>query len=163
MNELNCKIGKAIKEFRLEQKITQNQLAKASGVSVSAIQQIEYGKLRPKIETLFSILSVLNVDCDIWSSTNAYACKYFDDMETTLYQRYGKKHNRYHMHINLDENHFYIEDSKEFDQKFNDQIYESMSKLIENYDNVTSEGQKKIVDYSSDIADNPKYKKDPTD
>jgi transcriptional regulator with XRE-family HTH domain len=32
--------------------------------------------------------------------------------------------------------------------------------LTSNFNSVNEEGQQKIVDYSSDIADNPKYKKD---
>lgn len=32
--------------------------------------------------------------------------------------------------------------------------------LLSNFNSVNEDGQQKIVDYSSDIADNPKYKKD---
>lgn len=44
-----------------------------------------------------------------------------------------------------------------FDDK---RIKKQFEILSNNFNSVNKDGQQKIVDYSSDIADNPKYKKD---
>lgn len=41
---------------------------------------------------------------------------------------------------------------------FNESLDIDKKNLIDNFDSVNEEGRKKIVEYSSDIAENPKYK-----
>lgn len=53
-------IGAVIKEVRERQRISQNQLAKRSGVSQSAISSIESTTKSPSIDTIRDIASALN-------------------------------------------------------------------------------------------------------
>lgn len=53
------KINEIIKRLREEKGLTQKQLAELIGVSVSAVQQFEYGKTQPKYETLLKLSKVL--------------------------------------------------------------------------------------------------------
>mgnify|MGYP000862708775 CR=1 FL=1 len=43
---------------------------------------------------------------------------------------------------------------------FNETLDIGKKSLLDNFNSVNEDGQKKIIDYSSDIAENPKYKKD---
>lgn len=53
-------IGIAIKQLREEQGMSQNQLAKRSGISQSAISSIESTTKSPSIDTVFEIAAALN-------------------------------------------------------------------------------------------------------
>lgn len=53
-------IGIAIKQLREEQGMSQNQLAKRSGISQSAISSIESTTKSPSIDTVFVIATALN-------------------------------------------------------------------------------------------------------
>lgn len=54
-------IGAAISQARTERRMTQIQLAKASGVSQADISRIECGALMPTTPTMLKILKALNV------------------------------------------------------------------------------------------------------
>ena len=51
--------GEKIKQRRKELKITQSALEKLTGITVSAIQKYEYGKMKPKIEQLQKLATAL--------------------------------------------------------------------------------------------------------
>ena len=55
------KIGKKIKEARLERNLTQMNLADAMGVSYQAVSNWENGKTEPDIDTLTKLAEVTNV------------------------------------------------------------------------------------------------------
>lgn len=54
------KIGEAIKELRKKQSLSQEQLAKAAGISQTALSQIEKGT-RPQDQTLQDLSKALSV------------------------------------------------------------------------------------------------------
>lgn len=54
-------VGEKIRAIRKKKKVTQKELAEKSGLSVRSIQDFEYGKIKPKLETLLKIALVLEV------------------------------------------------------------------------------------------------------
>jgi transcriptional regulator with XRE-family HTH domain len=62
--ELLIRIGKKIKELRLAQNLTQDQLAFEAGIIRSQIVRIERGKLNSRITTLSAISKVLDTTID---------------------------------------------------------------------------------------------------
>ena len=160
MEDFEITLGKIIRDFRYKKGFTQKDLAKKAGISVSAIQQIEYGKLRPKIETLLKIFNILGLDCDIWDGDGSYSSTYSEEYKQTLYQSASlKSHKRYHLYINLDLDSIDLEDVETRNKWFDESFYKPFNSLISNFNAVNEEGQQKIVEYSNDIAENPKYKK----
>ncbi len=55
-------IGKFIKELRLKKGLTQEELAEKTDISVRTIQRIENGEVDPRLYTLQSIASVLDIE-----------------------------------------------------------------------------------------------------
>ena len=54
-------VAENIKTIRKQKGLTQKQLAELIDVSVGAIQQFEYGKIVPKMDTLLKMSNKLNV------------------------------------------------------------------------------------------------------
>ncbi|WP_270599253.1 helix-turn-helix domain-containing protein [Faecalicoccus pleomorphus] len=131
------KIEDKIRQARLRKGITQNQIAEKIGISQPTYAQWENGKRKPKLETLKKIADALEVPVSIL----------YDDYEF------------------VDPGEGLTEDQKA-KQKAHDQEqlevikkFYSRDKLLHNFNAVNEEGQQKIVEYSNDIAENPKYKK----
>lgn len=57
-------IGARIRTVRLEQKMTQEQLAEAVGVGTTHISHIETGNGIPSLQTLIDIINTLNCSAD---------------------------------------------------------------------------------------------------
>lgn len=55
-------IGKKIKKYRMENKMTQTELSNAVGKSLPIIQKYESGKVIPPIDVIERITKVLNVN-----------------------------------------------------------------------------------------------------
>lgn len=55
-------LGKRIKKLRLEQKVSQIQLAYEAGMSREQLGRIENGKINTSVENIFSIAKALNVE-----------------------------------------------------------------------------------------------------
>ena len=55
------KIGKGIKNARLEVGLTQSEVAKKAKISTNHYARIERGEINPSIETLEAILEVLKI------------------------------------------------------------------------------------------------------
>jgi len=68
------KFGKALKQRRTDEELTQAELAKKAGVSTVTVQLIEKGKGNPRISTLDMISYALDalVDLNIKSRNNDY-------------------------------------------------------------------------------------------
>ena len=64
MDQQLQEIGARLKQARLAKKLTQNQLAEAAGISVSFLSYLENGHQAMNIQTLISLLDVLNVSAD---------------------------------------------------------------------------------------------------
>jgi Predicted transcriptional regulator with C-terminal CBS domains len=60
-SEISKKIGKRIKTLRLEQKISQQDLAAACDFEKSNLARIEAGRTNPTVGTLEKICQALNV------------------------------------------------------------------------------------------------------
>lgn len=58
-------IGQTIREARREQRLTQEDLAFAAGLSTGTLHNIEHGKLSARVDTLQRILSVLGMTLEI--------------------------------------------------------------------------------------------------
>ncbi|MFM2232740.1 MAG: helix-turn-helix protein, partial [Bacteroidota bacterium] len=52
----------SIKDFRIKQGLTQQQLADEAGVTLRTIQRIENGEVKPSLHSLNSLGRVLNAD-----------------------------------------------------------------------------------------------------
>lgn len=61
---MNNKFGDNLKKLRIENKITQSELAKALGVSPSAVGMYETGEREPNFETEEKIADFFNVSLD---------------------------------------------------------------------------------------------------
>lgn len=62
--ELMILIGNNVRRYRMERKMTQEELASLIGKNSSAIARIEGGTRMMSIPTLRSVAEVLNVSCD---------------------------------------------------------------------------------------------------
>lgn len=58
-------IGRTIREARREQKLTQEELAFAAGLSTGTLHNIEHGKFSARVETLQRILSILGMTLEV--------------------------------------------------------------------------------------------------
>lgn len=61
-NEFIKEIGNKIRFHRLEQKMTQLDLAVKAGMEENALQRIEKGRTNPTIKTLVKIVNALQID-----------------------------------------------------------------------------------------------------
>ena len=57
-------VGRQIREHREQRKLSLRELARRLGISPSAISQIETGKSRPSVSTLYSIVTELGMSLD---------------------------------------------------------------------------------------------------
>ena len=76
-------IGKNIKKARLSKSLTQEELAKRIGVSKNAISNYENGVSTPKLELLFAIMTVLEVDANYiydWNGVRYCEEPWHDDL-----------------------------------------------------------------------------------
>lgn len=64
MKELNVQVGERIKELRLLNKYTREELAERVGISVRFLYNIERGKQGFSSETLLALADVFHVKCD---------------------------------------------------------------------------------------------------
>ncbi len=64
MKELNVQIGERIKELRMLNKYTREDLANKVGISVKFLYNIEQGKQGFSSETLLALSEVFHVKCD---------------------------------------------------------------------------------------------------
>lgn len=75
-------VGENIKKIRKSRRLTQKQLSEKAGISISYIQQLEYGiKENPSLETLTLIANVLNVN--IQDLTEEFISKEFNSLTET--------------------------------------------------------------------------------
>lgn len=63
------KMGQRIKQARKEQRLTQEQLAAASGVGIRFIRELEQGKESCHMGKALSVLSMLGIDVIIGNKT----------------------------------------------------------------------------------------------
>lgn len=139
------KVGEKIKKARLEKGLTQKEIAQKIGISQPTYTQWENGTRNPKRETLIKIATALDVPIALLYDDYVFK----DPYEGMTEEERRREQERMRKQLDL-----YI---KHFDDK---KIKKQFEILSNNFNSVNEDGQKKIIDYSSDIADNPKYKKD---
>ena len=66
-------VGHAIREERKAKKLTQKQLANLSGVWQETISKVESGTANTKLETLFNLLSALDLEITVRERSKASA------------------------------------------------------------------------------------------
>lgn len=62
MRDVRARLGKALKECRARQRLTQEQLAERSGLSYKFIGEIERGRGNPTIATLTRLADALGIN-----------------------------------------------------------------------------------------------------
>ena len=60
--EVFVPVGKTIKKFRTQKKVTYDQLANETGIAIEDLKQIEAGKKTPPVGTLLQISRALKID-----------------------------------------------------------------------------------------------------
>lgn len=156
-----------LKELRLENQLTQKELADKLKVSQNAIFNWEKGNRKPSKEMIEKIAFLFHV-------SPAYLMGW--DSGITITSKDGIKHT-------LDLHTFIPNDklSLEEDRRIaSDALIEQMkqeillntlqefmnypeNQIVEIMKSLNREGQEKVIDYANDLAENPKYCKDTSD
>ena len=73
---MKVKLSENIKKFRKDRKMTQEQLAEAMGVSVSAVYKWESNQCMPEINLILEMADLFNTSTDVllgyeWRNNNA--------------------------------------------------------------------------------------------
>lgn len=128
-------IGEKIKEVRKRQGLTQRELAEKMGTTQQNLAQYESGKRYPKLVTIEKIASALKVPLNTLLDGNwqPYTKEITDSLDT-------------------------VTEAIEQVTTLGDDMMQD--KIIENFNKVSPEGKQKIFEYSQDISENPKYRKD---
>lgn len=133
-------IGDKIRKGRYVKGITQKDLAKRIGVKPPTLAQWESGKRKPKLETLKKIADALDVP--VYTIYDDY--EFIDPGEGLTEDQIAKQK---------------AQDQEQLKVIKKSNGAKNEDKLLHNFNAVNEEGQQKIVEYSNDIAENPKYKK----
>lgn len=153
-------IGENIKTLRKRKKLTQQSLADKAGLNIGTIQGYEQGKYEPKKDALFKLQKAL--DCNINEILDA---PWPDGDEITEENA---------IFLSLDELNLVskyklnLQDFVEFKTQLTKTITDGQQELlnlteepiISAYRKLNKEGQKKVVEYATDLSLNPRYKKD---
>ncbi|MBQ7992369.1 MAG: helix-turn-helix transcriptional regulator [Solobacterium sp.] len=92
-------IGSNIKAIRKKKGITQKALAERTGLAVRTIQDFEYNKIKPKLETLLKIADALQVQPDEidpscrWDDLFTKQEQFFEEIKLSefLIKEYGQE------------------------------------------------------------------------
>lgn len=155
--------GQKIKQLRKEKGLTQKDLGKLIGMSYQQIGQYENGKRKPKTETLRKIANALEVPISELDDSLS-----FDNMLLDLFAGSPK----FDEIIDKKPSVSYALENKHRErlEYYNHAInvkHEKMQpgdEMILSYFHEANDlGKDKIIDYASDIVENPKYRKDTTE
>lgn len=156
-----------LKELRLENQLTQKELADKLKVSQNAIFNWEKGNRKPSKEMIERIAFLFHV-------SPAYLMGW--DSGITITSKDGTKHNL-DLHAFIPNDKLSLEEDK---RVTSDALMEQMkqeillntlqefmnypeNKIVEIMKSLNEEGQEKVIDYANDLAENPKYRKDTSD
>ena len=79
-------IGKRLKNFRVEAKLTQEKVAEAADITTVYLSRIENGKVTPTLETLAMICSVISADLGmVISGSQCSNANYGNDLVLELF------------------------------------------------------------------------------
>ena len=125
-------LGKLIRKYRKQKKLTQQELAIKSNISLMSIRRYESGERIPSFDRKLSLASALEIN----------PLELMDENEE-IFNEHMKK---------------YLKNS--FSERFYD-VVETMQDKFEmdaNFSDLTTDGQKKVFDYVNDLLGNPKYR-----
>ena len=158
-------IGKKIKAFRKERKLTQAKLSELTGIAEITIRQYEAGKYKPKTEQLIKLSAALGVSVH--------------DLAPEIYEKYT--FNKQELELIDALNHFLQRDVSEKDlnvlstfmnsQEFKElertnkgfQTLRIRKRLDTFYAQLNLNGQIKAMTYVEDLAKIPEYRKQQPD
>ena len=127
-------ISERLKDLRKKKGLTQAELAKKVGLSIATIQGYEQGKYEPKYENLCNLAIAL--DAGILDLVNKEEFKKMEDIRVQEIMQEQLKSGRIRM----------IENKEML--------------IIGNYSKLNDVGKNKLLEYSEDLAGNPKYQAD---
>lgn len=81
-------LGNKIRQLRKEKKLSQEDLAQATGLTKSAISMYELDQRKPKYETLEVLADFFNVDMNYLMGRSVYTELVLDDTERILINQY---------------------------------------------------------------------------
>lgn len=128
-------ISDKLKDARKNAGLTQAQLAEKLGITAQSYSQYETGKRHPKLITIEKIAAALKVPLNVLLDGNWQL--YTEEINSSL----GNVSDAISQVVGLGEGIM-------------------QDKIIENFNNVNPDGKQKIFEYSQDISENPKYRKD---
>jgi len=140
-------IGQMIKQARQSKNLSQKQLAEKLGVSASMIGQYENDLRKPKIERLAEIATALDIDISILESN-----KEQEDITNRLFRLIcsGRSSTK-SADIVDNELKYYFSKTNHLRKR-----------LLDCFDNLlNNEGQQKAIERIEELAEIPKYKKEP--
>lgn len=131
-------IGDNIRNIRKEKGYTQKHLAELSGIATITLQQYELGKREPKIEQLLKLSNALQIDINsLLEDTDSPILRAMKESDSALYEDY-KKHLLSH---SVELENIDVE-------------------LINNFHKLNEAGQKRLLEYLSELIKIPEYTKD---
>lgn len=155
-----------IKTYRKKLNMTQEQLAKKVGVSVMSIRRYEAKgekNREPSADLFDKIAQALGITSDILrGKTSAYKFKDITEGKSNI-SKYSRMNSsaleeiieKILSEILSSENQYDLS-ANEYPLPYEDQLLQIISN---NFKNLNADGQKKLVEYSSELAEHPKYKK----
>ena len=85
------KLNEKLKNLRIENKMTQRELANKLGISISTLQKYEYGTLNIKNEIILSLCDIFNISVDDFLNEKRQnemdILKEMDDLEKEEFRR----------------------------------------------------------------------------
>lgn len=132
-------ISEKLRFYRKEKYLTQKQLAELTGIATITIQQYELGKRTPKINLLQKIANALEVDINLL----------LEDEKSPLQQVMERDNSPL-----LDG---YVQRKLTENIKFENIDIE----LVKMFHLLNNKGKEKVVEYTSDLSNNPNYKSTP--
>lgn len=141
--------GKKIRQYRLEKGLTQKELGDKCGIADSAIRRYESGKITPKNEILYRIAVALDVSIlnlmDVFPEWEKLA---------ELQGEVQKESTEYLQRL-LD----VVKDRIFFNDRNDIFTHLPEEDLLYYFWSLNKDGQEKVVEYATDLSQNPRYKK----
>ena len=147
-------IAENIKTLRKRSKLTQQELANRSGLNIGTIQGYEQGKYEPKQDALFKLRKAL--DCNIYEILDAPFLDANSTSENSIFLEIEDLElaSRYKLEM-----HDYLTIRQSIIERQANQITTQEEPVLSIYNKLNKDGQKKVVEYASDLSQNPRYRK----
>ena len=143
-------VGEKIKKARLGIPMTQEEVAKCSGISASTIRKYESGRLNPKIETLKKLALAIGINLrDLLP--DEFSPDLNHEVDFINWQLgYDERTDEFQKEVN-----FACEELK---RRKEDTLY---SRLLAAYNALNAAGQEKAAERVEELTEIPKYQKSP--